>query len=77
MSVPAKTHPRWSEIVTGKKAFDLKFLAAKIMLGRVVRSVSASPTSDNIRDAVEHLHSIYEKNEANPTVKEDLKTIFG
>lgn len=47
------------------------------MLGRVVRSVSASPTSDNIRDAVEHLHSIYEKNEANPTVKEDLKTIFG
>lgn len=77
MSVPAKTHPRWAEIVTGKKAFDLKFLAAKIMLGRVVRNVSAAPTPDNIRDAVEHLHSIYEKNEANPTVKEDLKTIFG
>ena len=49
----------------------------KIMLGRVVRSVSAAPTPENIRGAVEHLHSIYEKNEANPAVKEDLKTIFG
>jgi len=77
MSVPAMTHPRWAEIVTGKKTFELKFLAAKIMLGRVIRSVSADPTPQNIKEAAEHLQSIYVKNESNPAVKEDLKTIFG
>lgn len=77
MSIPAKNHPRWSEIVTGKKTYDLKFLAVKIMLGRVVRSVSADPTPTNIKNAVDHLHSIYEKNESSPVVQDDLKTIFG
>lgn len=76
MNVPPKNHPRWSEIVTGKKTYELKFLAAKIMLGRVVRNVSAAPTPDNIKDAVEHLHSMYEKNAASPSVQEDLQNIF-
>ncbi|GAB6111872.1 hypothetical protein [Desulfomicrobium escambiense] len=77
MSIPAKNHPKWVEVVTGKKTFDLKFLAVKIMLGRVIRSLSADPSPANIQGAIDHLHSIYEKNESNPAVKEDLKTIFG
>ena len=77
MSIPAKNHPKWTEIVTGKKTYELKFLAVKIMLGRVIRSVSADNSPANIQNAVDHLYSIYEKNESNPAVKEDLKTIFG
>lgn len=77
MNVPAKTHPRWAEIVSGKKAYELKFLAAKIMLGRVMRTVSADPSPNNVREAAENLQSIYEKNAGSPSAQEDLKTIFG
>lgn len=77
MNVPPKNNPRWNDVVSGKKTYNLKFLAAKILLGRVVRTVSADPSAANIRDAVEQLHTIYVKNEAIPSVQDDLKTIFG
>lgn len=77
MSVPPKSNPLWADIVTGRKTFALKFLAAKILLGRVVRTVSAAPTTENVRDAVDQLHSMYVKNADSPSVKDDLKLIFG
>ncbi len=77
MDVPSKTHKAWTEVVTGKKACQLKFLAAKILLGRVVRSVKENPSPDNISSAVEQLRNIYEKNVDMATVQDDLKTIFG
>lgn len=77
MNVPAKNHPRWLDIVTGKKTYDLKFLPVKIMLGRTMRIVKEEPTSANIKGAIDHLHSIYAKNESSPVVQEDMKTVFG
>lgn len=77
MNVPAKTNRQWAEIVTGRKTYELKFLAAKIMLGRLLRSVGPSGSPESIRDAVDQLHAIYEKNAASPSAQEDLKTIFG
>lgn len=77
MDIPAKTKPQWADIVTGKKTYELKFLAAKIMLGRLVRTISTSPTPANIREGVDQLHGLFEKNSASPSVQLDLKTIFG
>lgn len=77
MTVPARTHPKWAEIVTGKTTYELKFLAAKIMLGRVMRTVSADPSPNNIKEAAENLQAIYEKNAGSPSAQEDLKIIFG
>ena len=77
MEVPSKDNPLWADIVTGRKMFTLKFLAAKILLGRIMRTVSASPTPENIHDAVDKLHAMYEKNANSPSVKEDVKIIFG
>jgi hypothetical protein len=77
MDVPAKTKPQWSDIVTGKKTFELKFLAAKIMLGRLVRTIGAAPTPTNVREGVDQLHALFDKNSASPSVQLDLKTIFG
>jgi hypothetical protein len=77
MDVPSKTKPQWSDIVTGKKTYELKFLAAKILLGRLVRSVSANPTPANVREGVDQLHALFNKNSASPSVQVDLKTIFG
>ncbi len=39
MDVPSKSNKAWQDIVTGKKTYQLKFLAAKILLGRLTRSV--------------------------------------
>ncbi len=77
MDVPLKNHKTWVDVVTGKKTYDLKFLAAKILLGRVVRSVKENPSPDNISAAIDQLRNVYVKNVHIGTVQEDLKTIFG
>ena len=77
MSVPPKSNPRWADVVTGRKTYTLKFLAANILLGRVVRTISAAPTPENVRDAVDQLFAIYEKDASSPSAQEDIKIIFG
>jgi hypothetical protein len=75
--IPAKSKPQWADIVTGKKTYELKFLAAKIMLGRLVRTIGVAPTPTNVREGVDQLHALFEKNVASPSVQVDIKTIFG
>ncbi|WP_028580483.1 hypothetical protein [Desulfogranum japonicum] len=77
MSIPPKTNPGWKEIVTGKKAFSLKFLAAKILLGRLVRTVKTDPSPDSVSAAIDELHALYTKNAATKSAQDDIKTIFG
>ena len=77
MSLPDKSRKEWSDIVTGKKTFTLKFLAAKILLGRLTRSVSEDPSAGNIKASIDQLYDVFAKNVHIPSVQEDLKTIFG
>lgn len=77
MDVPSKSHKAWQEIVTEKKTFQLKFLATKILLGRLVRSVKDDPSSANVARCVDDLHAIFLTNSKMPSVQEDLQTIFG
>jgi hypothetical protein len=77
MDVPSKTHKGWQDVVTGKKTFQLKFLAAKILLGRLTRSVKDNPTPDNVKASIDQLHDIFAQNVHIPSVQDDLKTIFG
>lgn len=77
MNVPPKSKPQWTDIVTGKKTYELKFLAAKILLGRLVRTIGADPTPAKVSEGVDQLHALFEKNSAGPSVQDDLKTIFG
>lgn len=77
MEVPSMSRPQWSDLVTGKKTYQLKFLAAKILLGRLVHSVKDNPTPANIKSCVEQVYNVYAKNAGSPSVQEDLTTIFG
>lgn len=77
MTVPAKTHKGWANIVTGKAKHQLKSLAAKVLLGRLVSIVQADPSPATINDAISQLHDLFVKNAHIPSVQEDLKTIFG
>lgn len=75
MSVPPKTNAAWADIVSGKKTVTLKFLAAKIMISRLVRNVQGD--ASKLTAAVDELHALYTKNAATPSAQDDLKTIFG
>jgi hypothetical protein len=77
MTVPPTTKPQWAEIVTGKKTYQLKFLAAKILLGSLVRTVCKDPSPAKISAGVDKLHGLFAKNSTLPSVQTDLKTIFG
>ncbi|WP_243358093.1 hypothetical protein [Fundidesulfovibrio terrae] len=77
MDVPSKSNKGWQDIVTGKKTYTLKFLAAKILLGRLTRSIKDNPSPDNVSSGVEQLHNLLAQNAHVPSVQEDLKTIFG
>lgn len=77
MNVPPSTDARWEEIVTGQKTYTLKFLAAKILLGRLRRKIQADGPSANTSEAVKELHALFTKNKDNASAKEDLKNLFG
>ena len=77
MDVPSKSHEGWHDIITGKKTFELRFLAAKIMLGRLLRGVHDDPTPQNISSSIDLLHNLFAQNTKSKTVQDDIKTIFG
>lgn len=77
MEVPSKSHAGWQDLITGKKTFEIKFLAAKIMLGRLVRGVKDNPTPQNISSSIDQLYNLFVQNANAQTVQDDLKTIFG
>jgi len=77
MDLPEKTHQGWSDIVTGRKVYALKSLAAKMVLDRLTRSVQEDPSAENIAACIDHLYDVFAANAHTPSVQEDLKTIFG
>jgi hypothetical protein len=77
MDVPSKSNKMWHDIVTEKKTFQLKFLAAKILLGRLTRAVKENPAPGNIATSIDQIHALFTSNANMPSVQDDLKTIFG
>ncbi len=77
MDVPEKTHKGWEDIVTGRKAYVLKSLAVKMVLGSLTLSVRGDSSPGNIAACIDQLHDVFAKNAHTPSVQEDLKTIFG
>jgi hypothetical protein len=77
MEIPSQTNPMWEDIVTGRKTCRLQFLAAKILLGRLIRSVNTDRSPENVQASVEQLHAIFANNLAVPSVRDDLASLFG
>jgi hypothetical protein len=73
MSLPPAYHPVWANLVTGKLQHPLKFLAAKIMLGRLIRRTAIDPSPETIQDCCLQIRDIYERHLGLPTVTEDLE----
>jgi len=73
--VPPITHTKWEEIVTGKKHYNFKFLAAKILMGRILVSTENDPSMKNIDRCVYDIYTLFFKNEK--VAHDDLVEIFG
>ncbi len=77
MDVPGKTSKVWEDLVTGKRVYALKFLAAKILLGRLTRAVADDPSPENVKTCAAQVHAIFANNMNMPSVQDDLKSICG
>ena len=75
MDVPDENAAIWRRLVTGEQVCVLRFLAARILLGRLVRCVNEDNTLENVRQCAAQIHSIYANNSNTPSVQEDLRTL--
>lgn len=76
MEVPDMDQEIWRDIVTGRTKCPLKFLATKILLGRLTRSVKENRSPENIVANARQLHNLFLQNAYVPSVQEDLKTLL-
>ena len=77
MDVPSVESPVWNDIVSGKVKYQLDFLAAKIMLGRLMLKVRNNSSPENLAKCGQELHNLYDQNVDLPCVQRDLVRIFG
>ena len=77
MNMPSKSLSVWSEIVTGKAEFELKFMPAKILAGRFAHLLKENHSSEVIISCTDQLYNLYLNNTDNPIAQQDLKTISG
>lgn len=76
MDVPDVHNAIWERLVTGETTCVLRFLAARILLGRLVRCVSEDDSPDNVQLCAAQIHSIFANNVNAPSVQDDLKTLL-
>ncbi len=77
MNVPPAENFMWNDIVTGKVKYQLEFLAAKILLGRLMLKVRNDSSPNAIAKCRQELHNLYAQNADLPCVQRDLNKIFG
>jgi hypothetical protein len=73
--VPPITNSKWEEIVMGKLQCHFKFLAAKMLMGRILVSIENDPSSKNIDKCIYEIYTLFFKNEK--VAREDLVELFG
>ena len=73
--LPPKTSSIWKEIVLGQKQFQFKFLAAKILMSRILLSTKNDPSPQNIDRCINEVYVFFVKNEK--IAQYDIQQIFG
>ncbi len=76
MQVPPTSHPKWSEVVTGKRAFEPSFVAARMLIVRCrMQLLRSKSDADAMRFAAE-LREVYASNADCPSASRDLAALF-
>jgi hypothetical protein len=72
--IPAKTDPRWRDLVSGKKEVQFTGLATKIFFTRV-KLMATKKEEAAVAQAITLAHEFFTKNEASAAA--DLRLVFG
>ncbi len=77
MKVPEISDAKWDEVICSDKEYQFKFLATKILLGRLRLNYKNINTSDELEKCKSELRNFFEKNENIPVAVNDMNEIFG
>lgn len=77
MNVPEISEAKWDEVITTDKEYEFKFLATKILLGRLRLNYKNKNTADELQKCKSELRNFFEKNVNIPVAVNDLNEIFG
>jgi hypothetical protein len=75
MGIPAPEHPVWSQLVTGERAVELDFLAAKMLIVRLRMKLREQPRA--VGTLARELHSLYVQNAQLPSAQRDVAKLQG
>ena len=76
MNIPPANAPIWRDIITGKVKYNFEYLAAKLLLGTLSRTLDQDPSPANLDKCCETLRDLFVCNTDQPLVQNDLKTIM-
>lgn len=72
--IPPKSNLIWQDMVLGRRQYELKSLAAKILLNRILLSTKLDNSPQNVAKCVDEVYNFFVKNER--VVQDDIKQIF-
>lgn len=68
-------HPIWRELVSGQRRCNLQFMAGKILLRRLERSVCDDPSPEHAAACARELQALYAKNRNMPAARNDVVSL--
>jgi len=77
MNIPESNDQKWEEAISGNKEYQFKFLATKILLGRLRLSYHNNATTEKMTSCANEIKLFFEKNKNISLAMEDLKEIVG
>lgn len=75
MIVPPASDPIWKGLVTGQIRYNCEFMATKVLLTRIMTSISYDKS--RVEQGINELRLLFEKNISVPKVQVDLWNLFG
>lgn len=76
MGLPSTSHSSWGKLIKGENRCSLKFLATKILLGRLQLKYRRESIDPVMQACVSELRTFMEKHAHLPAVKSDIAEIF-
>ncbi|MCD4812689.1 hypothetical protein K8S19_03230 [bacterium] len=75
-TIPASSDKRWLEILGREKAVSFKFIATKILAGRLRLKYKQDASPEKVQKYIEEFRTFFETNRNISLVAEDLATII-
>lgn len=76
MQVPPTSHQTWRDVVSGKRAFEPSFVAARMLIVRCRMQLMRSRSDADASRFAAELREVYAANSDCPSASRDLAALF-